>query len=274
MSSNFEFHEFEEFQSSKPPVHIQEIGSLSQSAPTRPVDWRWKLVSLATSYPELKTRIKNDPYLLQLFKFVKRVDEAVAKEDLLASFKIQEQEPDLFAAWCFYSHVSLRRLESELKARILAQEDSNQISKKLNVTVGSLDWYEKAFFNVLDRIDSPSYILHQAIFQGNKDFDLTKEIYLIPFLGFFFGTEAVDYYVYRTEKTSFMEFVNSLDERIKKFVQLRFWTLLNSEDKEIPNVLFKIYSNLQLSERGAGTVAEGLQTLLNQVLPFNLQSNN
>lgn len=237
----FEIHE-------NPP--IQEIGGLTRENPYRPVDWRWKLVLLHSKFPEIKKLFANDPWIKPLIHFAEKLEQSSLAFDPKSILKLNQKYRGLFLAWSFYTKSSYRRIENELKARILAQEDPEQVRFKTRLDQNVIDWYCAGFFDVLDRLDSPSCILHCAILQGREVFDPTSEDVLLPFVGYFFGPNAVDHFVYRAKKEPFSQFLSNLGNDIKANAQLKLWAILNSTDHDkILPIIFKLLPGLQLAER-------------------------
>lgn len=86
----------------------------------------------------------------------------------------------------------------EIEARYLAKEPFEEIAKKAGMDVEIIQWYEKAFFSVVEKIDNKTYITHVAmgrsIHRGlfERDYDL-----LWKMLGYACGPHMVDSLVTR-----------------------------------------------------------------------------
>jgi hypothetical protein len=53
--------------------------------------------------------------------------------------------------------------QSELKARLLAKEPISNIAQKIGVPQETVEWYERLFFHVKDRLQALSYIRHYIV---------------------------------------------------------------------------------------------------------------
>jgi hypothetical protein len=84
----------------------------------------------------------------------------------------------------------------EIESRILAGETLATISKKSGVPVPALEFYEKTFFNVLDRLSNKMYILHIAVGDQlqrgmtDRDYSVLWKLY-----GYVRGPEMLDYLI-------------------------------------------------------------------------------
>lgn len=124
----------------------------------RPPSWRWQLgVRLARGEPVPRRLVDN--WTKEARNFVValrgRQPENHPKELL-------ERMPDRYTALQLYVHEP-PPLRWEVEARILAQEPFEVIGQKTGVRWEAIAWYERWFFNVLDRLTCEAYVVHQVI---------------------------------------------------------------------------------------------------------------
>lgn len=135
--------------------------------PYRPVNWRWErariLKELGKSAPG---RDKDDSWTKAAASFRKAKD---ACRNEVEIYQLMEQYPELSMAYELWDEERVNAegrpnaMRYEIEARILARESYETISKKSGLSVSTLKWYERLFFNVQDRINNRMYIFHQAI---------------------------------------------------------------------------------------------------------------
>lgn len=111
--------------------------------------------------------------------------------------RLMYKMPGLFHAEQFHDREDLD-IRWEVEARLLAREPFESIAKKIGTDVEVVMWYERVFFNVLEKIDNQSYIgqvamgrsIHRGLFE--RDYDL-----LWKMLGYACGPLMVDSLVRR-----------------------------------------------------------------------------
>ncbi len=86
----------------------------------------------------------------------------------------------------------------EIEARLLASETSERISHRFGVDAAIVTWYEKLFFNVLDRLDDRGYIAQRVMGESlhagltERDHDLLWKLY-----GYIGGEAVLDAVIYK-----------------------------------------------------------------------------
>lgn len=135
--------------------------------PYRPVHWRWERARLLKEYGKSTPgRDKDDKWIRTAAAFRAAKDEC---KDELDVYRLYDRYPDLAFAYELWDEEAYsvqgraNPMRYEIEARLLAREPLEQIAKRAGTTVTALTWYEKLFFNVLDRLDNKMYILHIAI---------------------------------------------------------------------------------------------------------------
>lgn len=178
---------------------MNSLVSCSIGHPYRPVNWRWQRAGLLA---DNKTRRANrsdqdDKYISQLQKFQKAF--AACKDDVDKCHLANKQLSLYYAyeIWSWdqgeFSEKDTNSAKYEIEARLLANESFISIADRLSTSEEVIRWYELAFFNVLDRLKSSSYILHQvmgpAVYRGvaDRNFDVLWKLY-----GYFYGPAVLD----------------------------------------------------------------------------------
>jgi hypothetical protein len=173
---------------------LAEYVNLRKSSPTRPTDWRWKrAVALFTSSKN-PDRFKDDKFVQAAWKFFSMIDKVEDAWEYCAKCMANQALADAYEV---YSRQEAKLLKWELEARILARTDILVISKMTNLSPKCIKWYESLFFNVSDRIDNASWVMHFAIgknaFLGASERDLDI---LWKFYGYLYGAEKLDWLIH------------------------------------------------------------------------------
>lgn len=215
--------------------------------PHRVPDWRWQQVIR-------RVNLHSDDYVNIATKFY--IDLMSAKET--NDFQLVYAEyPDLYLAWDIYSEVIGNR-KGELEARILARESLDIIAKKLSMPVPAIISYEATFFNVLDRLDSPGYILHFAIGEINQPQDMEFDSRFWKFYGYWCGPEVLDYLVYKaipTKLDSDADIDKLIVDRIRKHIVINL-TSGSIKDKGILTKFLDLYAKRMEQLRMVGHSAD------------------
>lgn len=161
----------------------------SKNDPLRPPDWRWQRARWLRELNK-HARKKHEDAETVVIKHYQAL-KSHCKNDLDYD-KLKTKFPGIFHAEEFHDREDLD-IRWELEARLLARESMEQIAKKIGALVEVVIWYEKAFFNVLDRLDNRSYIcgvamgrsIHRGLFE--RDYDL-----LWKMLGYGLGPHVID----------------------------------------------------------------------------------
>ncbi len=133
--------------------------NLRTEAPARPVDWRW-LLAQAIHQSEGRYRPRTDEYVDILLSYQ---EEVAACTDEYDRVRVDEQYPDLAWALRLRDDDTDMGSRAEIEARLLARDKTAHIARRLGASIDTVLWYEAAFFNVTDRYQNESYLLHQGI---------------------------------------------------------------------------------------------------------------
>lgn len=135
--------------------------------PYRPTNWRWERARLLKEYGRaVPGQDKDDEYTRIASRFRVAKEKCKTEIDI---FKLYEKYPKVASAYEIWDEETVaiqgraNPMRYEIEARILAREPLEAISKKSKINLDVLEWYEKLFFNVLDRIENHMYIMHIVI---------------------------------------------------------------------------------------------------------------
>lgn len=222
--------------------------------PHRVVDWRWRQ---ATLVPKVQT---DDEYVL----LAQRFHDALSKQLSADHGELYDQFPDLYVAWDIYADSGSYR-QAELEARILAQEDFRQIANKMCLSTDIVAIYEAVFYNVLDRIDSASYILHFALNTEYPD-SLRYDTGMWRFFGYHFGPEFLDYLIYRVPRGDSSK--TNMDELLLKSVRHRLAVMTSTADYKNQGDFLKLFDLYvrRMEAAGAGSMNNEMMEKLHSVL--------
>ncbi len=166
---------------------------LERDEASRPVDWRWQRVTMMRADQRYASvwRRDNDEEIAELHKFQAAIASA---SDGFQMLVIKRTWPRLYTAHAYWSDKPNRLAKWELEARLLSGETNESIARKFGFKhPKTVDWYEKAFFNVRDRRNDKSYIVNtllgESIHVGMSERDLEL---LWKILGYHQGPGILD----------------------------------------------------------------------------------
>jgi len=176
------------------------IGSYEQYNKYRSPQWHYDRI---LQLMESRGRKRNpdprydDKFVVEGLKFMRKWDRLSTDESPEAEDKKRRtlfpHNPGLFYAYETYLQPDGDNIRSVLEARILAQQQDEEIADRIHTIPDDVQWYEALFFNVRDRIDNSDYIDTQIIGNisriglQNVTFDL-----LIKFFGYYGGPVVLE----------------------------------------------------------------------------------
>ncbi|MEM4406681.1 MAG: hypothetical protein QXS68_06515 [Candidatus Methanomethylicaceae archaeon] len=253
------------------------VWSLTRDSPFRPPDWRWERARLTRADSQLRSRLRSteDNWIEQARRFQREHERCTDHYRLL---RLQEKQPVLFAAWDIHFH-ERQLLKWELQARLLSRDSCASIARRMSLTPEVIDTYEKLFFNVLDRLDQPSYIVQQVFGESlhaglrERDFDLLWKLY-----GYIGGPWVLDAVVHKHLWIEVPQQASQVEDFLAKDVKnnvllktaLATRTLgVHPETQQAVLAAYQKFMELQVKAESLGTqvssgstVAEGLQAIL------------
>ncbi len=161
--------------------------------PLRPTDWRWERARvIRESGNKFKSKRKEDNWVRAAYKFQKDLEACRSDYD---KYELMERYPDIYFAYAIRGNDDKKTLtvRSEIEARLLANESNETLADRCGCTAGTVECFEKLFFNVREKLKNTTYILHQAlgpaIYKGlhEREHDLLWKLY-----GYFCGSYVID----------------------------------------------------------------------------------
>lgn len=223
--------------------------------PQRVPDWRWQQAASG-----LPLEDENDPFLKLARDFYNDWKRAAETQDYGYLYAVYK---DFYIAWeIFTDGEGLRK--SELEARILARESFDDIAKKMGLTKEAIVYYEAVFFNVTDKLDSPSYILHHAL---DSDFptSLNFESGFWKFYGYWCGPKILDLLIYRNIPKQLGEDAD-FDRIMLQNLQQRLIIMLTMDDFKNKRDFLKMFELYSKRAEAIGGLAKSTeQTILNKI---------
>jgi hypothetical protein len=223
---------------------VAELANYRKSSPLRPADWRWRRALAMVEAKRTPDRFSEDKIVMAAWKFISIIDNVENPWEYVSKCI---DNPDLSDAYSIYSQPEGRLTKWELEARILAKETVKIIADHMSLSPKVIKWYESLFFNVLDRIDNPSWIVHHAVGKGaflgstERDLDIIWKL-----CGYFHGSEKLDWLLHSKDSQEAIEWaereidVNMLRKALhsSKIVSANSWNQmqilqLHQKNKEI-----------------------------------------
>lgn len=174
-------------------VHLQ------QGSPLRPPDWRWQKAKLLYDNRRPKSRRKDDNGVARAYEFIRN----------LASANTDIDHLNLADAWCsVYQAYAIwtdqtSYMRSELEARLLTGEGIELVAGRMGLDAPIVLEFESLFFNVLDRIQNPSWVVQRVIpkmAQENlRESNLDTVWKIVAYSG---GVHALEPFLYFTTQTT------------------------------------------------------------------------
>jgi hypothetical protein len=173
------------------------LEKLNADHPRRPVDWRWqlanKLFSLQNSDLVNLYKPQNDIWFDKAYIFYASLPENNRNvQDKLVNFINSTTREDRLA-YMIYMDEDDNLLKHALEAYLLTDLEYAFISAKLNIPLSTIEFYEKIFFNVKDRLHNIVWIVDQ-VFGTSLVVGVPFERYQIlwKFYGYFGGVNILD----------------------------------------------------------------------------------
>jgi hypothetical protein len=128
--------------------------------PLREPSWRFQRVLdiVERDTPGRCTK-QDDEAVREYRRFVVKLRRQQSGEGQMTIFP---KFPGLFLAHLLH-HQADKEWRWLIQARILSGEDNEAIASRMSMLPSAVDWYEKIFFNVRDRLDATDYIVKQVI---------------------------------------------------------------------------------------------------------------
>jgi hypothetical protein len=125
------------------------------------VDWRWQRAALAAdgTYP-LSRRYDGDAWVARAARFLRDQGQCSTELDTAA---LECRHPAIY--WAFDIWHAQRPdegnpMRSEIEARLLADDQVENIARRVATEVEIIEAYERLFFNVRERLANRGYLMH------------------------------------------------------------------------------------------------------------------
>lgn len=194
--------EFQNFKHTKDK--LEALYQLHPNSPTRFPDWRVRLVQYAVGRGTPKG-LRFDAIAKRYYKYELAKQAANSNPELTfrVFYKCWEKDQPLCEAVSIGENLLNPHLALNLQCFTLAKAPVEYIVANFNISPQGYQYYLSLYFDILDRIDSLSYILNLAVFPEGI-FDLTNHANRARFLSYFGGIEAAKYCCYRTAPNLFI----------------------------------------------------------------------
>jgi len=171
------------------------LEELEKFNPLKRPDWRYRRVLSIVQGKSSRgsSRVFDDKWIKGYRRFLVMYNRS-GKQSRLRAFRY---DPALYYAHRLF-HDPDREWRSILEARILANETLESIARCFHTIPETIDWYEKIFFDVRDRLGSRDWII--KVIRSGVDLtlddtgDVSNEIkyFTYKFFGYFGGPWALD----------------------------------------------------------------------------------
>lgn len=129
--------------------------------PMRPPQWRSdRALSLRENNPPLRPSAYDDKHVREYSKFLRKYMETRANPD--ARMSLYPRWPGIFMAQFLHFDADTE-WRAIVQARLLAGCSFEEIASNLGTLPCVIEWYERLFFNVLDRLECHDYIVKSVL---------------------------------------------------------------------------------------------------------------
>ena len=238
----------------------------------RPPDWKWHRAGEILAEGTRVTPAENASGLSSLVWLRRRLETARTRQAMLrACFSF---EP-LFRAYELYSRSEMESTRCEIEARILARESFAEIADKTCADPTVVQMFEECFFNVLDRLDSPSYVVNVVLRRSVAAGLATREFdCLLKMLGYWLGPAAVDLMVYHAppgnRATTADELLDTLEKDTRSTIALKAMLAARMMpiNWQTQSELLKLQTRILESERSRSGPDIATEAILENVKEF------
>lgn len=180
-------------------------------SPYRPVNWRYNRITelmSATGRDRFPIGGVDDTETVSGYRFIKQWDRIAEQSDPeYVQDRLAELFPDnppLYYAYEIFLRPDDDHCKLSLEARILAKQTNEQIATALCIyDPETINWYERLFFNVRDRLNSVDYISKQVIGsvlgRGNIEGSEINSI-SAKFFGYFGGETILEFMLHGIDR--------------------------------------------------------------------------
>jgi hypothetical protein len=190
--------------------------------PFRSVNWRWERARLIRE-GALRggPRKKEDPWVQAAVKF----QQALARcRDDADQYMLLDKNPGLYHAWMAHLPIGDDEqgtpLRYYIEARLMTGETCEQVAEALGCSTDLVDWYEKLFFNVSEKLKYRGYVM-TCVISPTLHTGLSPSAYdvLWKVFAYLYGPVALDAIVQGTSSIHHAETAEETDAKFATDVQ-------------------------------------------------------
>jgi hypothetical protein len=136
--------------------------SLREHSPLRPASWRWQKATLLKAAGREPDRLRDDAFVATALDFQRALERC---RDPWDELDLAERWPYLLEAYRVYRGTgNVECARWELEARLLVSDNSiEDTAAKMGCQAETVQWYERLFFNVRDRLHLAGWLAHHAL---------------------------------------------------------------------------------------------------------------
>lgn len=214
--------------------------------PLREIDWRYRRALTLVVKKRQASKFRDDKYVVQAKRFLTNWNDLSGEE----RFCLYPENPGLYHALEIHESADAR-YRTLLEARILARTDFEEIARHSCTMPEAIEWYERLFFNVTDRLDARDYIQRAVIWpaylnsSGSDCYDGSCKLF-----GYFGGPVLVDSLTHLVRIDDKPENISKINEYLERqYIHgITRATAVNVQTMEVNKFnitqLFAIHNNL------------------------------
>lgn len=263
----------------------RSFSEIQKNNPYRQPQWRYeRAVEIHETGAQRYSYLRDDKCTRKLVKFIQAWDRAnryAAEADVRAAKRqLMTRYEGLYYAYEIFMRPDEDTVKYRAEARILSGQSDEEISEACGVIPETVFWYEKAFYNVRDRLRFRDYISGQVIGQtvGIGLQNLTQAL-TAKFFGYFAGPTVLElvldgYDHGLAPPSNGQDFAPYLDKLVGLGTRLRAATSVNAMEVNRFNVMQLLDVNAKLlaeanrmkQETGAkSAIEENIQIMLSNI---------
>lgn len=254
--------------------------------PFRSPAWRFeRVLQLVSNRPRPlpASRAHDDIYVRTYRRFLMQIQSREAAEDQMELFLADQ---GLYLAHMLH-HNPDKEWRAIAQASILARESDEKVADRIHSIPSAIDWYEKLFFNVRDRLKSRIYIIktvlgrpdeRRGVAVSNAMSDYQRDMCLKLF-GYFGGPLVLEWLLAGIADHGFprkvSEFAGWVDKTWSSEIRIQSMAMGRTfaVDKFTVMQLFDLHARMMESDRAAQSAAGGapmdyrrnVEALLNEI---------
>jgi hypothetical protein len=134
------------------------IPDQGRNNPFRTVDWRWQRAAWLITQKQNFSCKRDDELVGRAVNFMRHAQRVCSD---LGSRRLMRHFPEIVLALKCHQGPPVKRLE--LECRVLGRQPAELIAEMLEAPLTFIQAFKHYFFDIDDRIDASSYIMHQVI---------------------------------------------------------------------------------------------------------------